>query len=81
LALSKVEFKILVSLGLIENFKVLSLAMAKYKKVNIAFTYYLKINFNYPKRLYFFELNVYGVSLSKITHDFGQFLGSFTDET
>jgi len=36
---SKVDCKILVSIGLIQNFENLDLAMAKVKKVNISVTY------------------------------------------
>ncbi len=37
--LSKVDYKILVTFGLIWNFKILGLAMVKVKKLNIADTY------------------------------------------
>jgi hypothetical protein len=40
LVLSKVDRKISVSFGLIQNFEILDLAMAKFKKVNIAVTYF-----------------------------------------
>jgi hypothetical protein len=39
LLLSKVDRKISVSIGLIQNFEILDFAMAKVEKVNIAVTY------------------------------------------
>jgi hypothetical protein len=41
--LSKVDRKILVLFGLIRNFKIWDLAMAKVKKVNIAVTKYIAV--------------------------------------
>jgi hypothetical protein len=40
--LSKVDLKILVSFGLIQNFEILDLVIAKVKKVNIAVTFPMK---------------------------------------